>query len=120
MKNELAYLTLLLKKIQTAKTKEEFGNIVFSLDYSGCDVGLYLPYLDCEIPCDKYEVLEYLRVLDKAPETPTDLQDDDYEFWCSVCDAYQMVDTEVDLMAMWRHKDKIIDAIIYKLEYIEG
>lgn len=82
--NEEKFFKDLLKKVKAAKDAKELFSLVENSDpeeryygYEGCDAGLYLPYLECEIPMDKYDVFEYLKKLGKAPEIPAILQDED-------------------------------------------
>lgn len=82
--NEEKFFKDLLKKVKAAKDAKELFSLVENSDpegryygYEGCDTGLYLPYLECEIPMDKYDIFAYLKKLDKEPEIPAILQDED-------------------------------------------
>lgn len=83
--NEEQYLKNLLEKVSATKDAEQLFDLVKDCGYGeghyygyeGCEEGLYLPYLNCEIPLDNYDLFECLKIIGKAPEIPAILQNED-------------------------------------------
>ena len=94
-------ITSIAKKLEEATKEDEFFKAICEIGYEGCDVGLYIPLIKCEVPLSNEDICDFLEI---TPPT-SELERENFSRF------YQFNKDIIDSHCLFAHRDLIIKKV---------